>query len=100
MQKVKKMKKLYSIKIDKTGRYVKYCDEHWYETEGIAIPRYTKDQANSIARQMQKHYVYGVTISNGAETYQYTINGNSQEAVSPVKASAAAGGIKGLKLKL
>lgn len=63
----------YYIKIDRTGRYVARCDENWYETEPLPIPRYTKSQADDIVKQMRKHYVYDVTVSNGTETYRGTL---------------------------
>lgn len=61
------MDKLYSIKINKTGRYVKYCDEHWYETSSEELRLFTKDEAEKIREQMKNHYVYALTISDGTE---------------------------------
>lgn len=60
---------LYSVKVTATGRYIKHCDECWYETCGGELRLYTKEQAEAIAKQMRNHYVYKVTISNGEETY-------------------------------
>lgn len=60
--------KLYSIKINKTGRYVLYCDEHWYETSSEELRIYTKSECERIKEQMKSHYVYGLTISDGTET--------------------------------
>ena len=61
-------KNLYSIKIDKTGRYVKYCDDCWYETCEEEFRFFTKEEAEKIRKQMKNHYVYKVTISNGVDT--------------------------------
>lgn len=55
---------MYAIKINKTHRYISYCDECWYETSEVPIYVYTKDQALAIAEQMKNHYVYSVTISD------------------------------------
>ena len=63
------MAELYSIRINATGRYVKYCDEHWYETVGTPLSVFTKQQAQDVAKQMRSHYVYDVTISNGTESF-------------------------------
>ena len=60
-------KNLYSIKIDKSGRYIRHCDEHWYETCEFEFRFFTKEQALKIREQLRKHYVYSVTISNGKE---------------------------------
>ena len=60
--------KLYSIKIDKGGRYIRYCDDCWYETCESEFRFFTKEQALRIREQLRNHYVYSVTISNGEET--------------------------------
>lgn len=64
------MEELYSIKNKKTGRYIKYCDDNWYETSGIELRLFTKDEAEKIAKKLRHHYVYNTIISNGTETYE------------------------------
>ena len=59
--------KLYSIRIDKTGRYVTYCDKCWYETGEDELRIFTKEQCERIKAQMKNHYVYKLTISDGEE---------------------------------
>lgn len=78
---------MYSIQIKATGRYVKYCDDCWYETSKEPWSMYTKDEALSIAQKMRKHYVYSVIISDGEEdTFEY--NGpKKQEPVQVEKKS-------------
>lgn len=83
------MENLYSIKINKTGRYVKYCDDCWYETDSAELRLFTKAQAENIARQMRKHYVYSVTVSNGTDI----IDTGSQK-----KKEKATTGLKNFKL--
>ena len=61
---------MYSIQIKATGKYVKYCDNCWYETSIEPWPFYTKEQAEAVAKKMREHYVYDVIISNGTETYE------------------------------
>jgi hypothetical protein len=60
--------KLYSVKINNSGRYVRYCDDCWYETESVELRLFTKERAEQIRQQLRNHYVYSVTISNGDET--------------------------------
>ena len=60
--------KLYSIKIDKSGRYVRFCDDCWYETDETELRIFTREQCERIKAQMKNHYVYKVTISDGEET--------------------------------
>lgn len=59
--------KLYSIKVNGSGRYITYCDDCWYETSEAEFPYFTKEQAEKIRKQLKSHYVYNVTISNGDE---------------------------------
>lgn len=61
---------MYSVQIKATGKYVKYCDDCWYETSNEPWNMYSKEEAEKIAHQMKKHYVYEVVISDGdKETY-------------------------------
>lgn len=61
---------MYSVKIKATGRYVKWCDDCWYETTAAPLQIYTKEEAEKIARLMRKHYVYSVIISDGTTEYE------------------------------
>lgn len=65
---------MYSVQIKATGRYVKFCDDCWYETSKEPWRQYSKDEAENIAKQMRKHYVYSVIISDG-ENDTYEVNG-------------------------
>lgn len=66
-------KNLYSVRINKTGKYVKYCDDCWYEVIGEELRLFSKDRAQEIVKQMRKHYVYDVTISDGTDTVRYDL---------------------------
>ena len=66
-------KNLYSVRINKTGKYVKYCDDCWYEVIGEELRLFTKERAEEIVKQMRSHYVYDVTISNGTDTVRYDL---------------------------
>lgn len=91
------MSNLYSIKINKTGRYIQNCDSNWYETTGGPLYLWTKSEANEIAKQLRAHYVYDVTISNGTESYRHTLKGgNEQEIVVAAKPAVK----KNFKIKL
>ena len=65
--------KLYSVRINKTGKYVKYCDDCWYEVIGEEVRLFIKERAEEIVKQMRRHYVYDVTISNGTESTRYDL---------------------------
>ena len=59
---------MYSIKINKTGRYVTYCDESWYETTDVEVRLFEESDIERVKRQMRKHYVYDLTVyNNGVE---------------------------------
>lgn len=60
---------LYSIKIKSSGRYILWCDKCWYQTSGEECRLFSKEEAEKIAKLLESHYVYAVTISNGEETY-------------------------------
>ena len=66
-------KNLYSVRINRTGKYVKYCDDCWYETIDEELRVFSKDRAEQVAKQMRSHYVYDVTISNGTDTVRYDL---------------------------
>lgn len=80
---------LYSIKINKTGRYVSHCDDCWYETCDTGMGRYTKEQAAAIVKQMRRHYVYDMTVSNGTDTQTYGL-----KPQKPVEANVKPAGTK------
>lgn len=61
---------MYSVQIKATGKYVKYCDDCWYETSNEPWRMYSKEEAEKIAHQMKQHYVYEVIISDGQNTYE------------------------------
>ncbi len=52
------MEKMYSVKTARNGRYIVWCDEHWYETMPAPNPVYTKEEAEAIVKQLKNHYVY------------------------------------------
>lgn len=54
--------KLYPIKINKTGRYLTHCDEHWYETDSVPAMKFTEQECHALVKQLKNHYVYDVTI--------------------------------------
>lgn len=53
---------LYSVRIPSTGRCVKWCDSHWYETVPYDNPVFTKERAQEICSQMRSHYTYRMQI--------------------------------------
>ena len=54
------MGKLYSIQIAKSGRYIKRCDEHWYETSETPLYLFTQEEVRVVAKQLKNHYIYQV----------------------------------------
>ena len=53
---------MYAIRINKGGRFVTWCDEHWYEASNEPFYNFTHEEAVAIAKQMKSHYVYDVTL--------------------------------------
>lgn len=56
------MEQLYSVKKRKSGRYIVWCDECWYETTEQPYPHFTKKEAEAIVKQMKNHYCYDAVI--------------------------------------
>ena len=57
------MEQLYSVK-KKSGRYIVWCDEHWYETVEYPYPHFSKAEAEAIVKQMRNHYCYDAVIED------------------------------------
>ena len=89
------MENLYSIKITQSGRYIRNCDEHWYETSTEPVNKYTREAALATARQLRAHYIYDVVIDNGVDSIHCTLR--NKDGVEPVKKSS---GRKGGKASL
>jgi len=49
-----------------TKRYVKWCDEHWYETTKDKLQIFTRKEAMKIAEQLASHYIYNVILESDA----------------------------------
>lgn len=52
----------YSIKINKTSRYIDWVDDCWYETFHEPLYRFTREQCDDIFKLLNGHYVYEVTL--------------------------------------
>jgi len=48
---------MYTIKI-LTDRYIKWCDECWFETGKAPLYIFSYDEALTIVKQLKKHYIY------------------------------------------
>ena len=57
------MEQLYSVR-KKSGRYIVWCDDCWYETSDCPHPFFTKEQAEKIVKQMRNHYCYDAYIED------------------------------------
>lgn len=91
--------KLYSVKINASGRYVRHCDDCWYETENTELRLFTREQAERIRKQLRNHYVYSVTISNGDETItdECPIRKKATQVEAPVVCSEDSGWGEGIE---
>ena len=73
------MEKVYPIRINKTGRYLKYCDEHWYETDSEPTMKYTEAECNRLLKQLKNHYVYDATIEGLEPKVEVKVEAPAQE---------------------
>ena len=55
---------LYAVKIVKTGKYILWCDECWYETTTDSTPKYSYDRAREITEQMKDYNTTILQLTN------------------------------------
>lgn len=53
---------MYAIKLPNKNKYIKYCDDCWYETEPFPFFRFSYEKAKAIAQQLQTHYINSVEL--------------------------------------
>lgn len=54
---------MYGIKLQSCNRYIQWCDDKWYETvDGKCCLFETLEKAMAVIKQLEKHYVYHVTL--------------------------------------
>lgn len=75
---------LYCIKIVKSGRYITYCDDCWYEAAKEPIYIFTEEEAREIAKKMKNHYVYQVDII-GSDNSRIFLNEKKNPMVEETK---------------
>lgn len=73
------MEKLYTVKINSTGRFIAWCNECWYETSPEKIFNYTHEQAVSVANQMRNHYTYEVTLVGQDGSEEVLVKGKPRQ---------------------
>lgn len=73
------MNNTYSVKLPSSGRYILWCDEHWYETTPEPYPFFEKEQAETIVKQLRNHYTYNAVVVDAQG------NEINKPKVSPIK---------------
>lgn len=58
----KKPEKRYAVQIVKSGRFVEWCDEHWFGAVYYPLYKYALKEAVHICVLMQNHYTYQLNI--------------------------------------
>lgn len=53
---------MYAIKINKSGRYILWVNDCWYETRKEPSYLYTREECDKAFELLRKHYVYAITI--------------------------------------
>lgn len=73
----------YAIKIEKTNRYISYCDKCWYETSDTPLYLYDYEKAKEVTEQMRNHYQYKFAImgkDGSIEIINFLSKGNPMKA--------------------
>lgn len=52
----------YPVKLKKTGRYIKWCDESWYETSNEPWAKFPIEEAQKVVTRLRRHYVFDAFI--------------------------------------
>lgn len=74
---------MYGIKLP-VGRYIDWCDEHWYETVARKKLQYTLEQAMKVIQQMVNHFNYHVIlVSEDGDEVEYDF-GKKRVTPAPV----------------
>lgn len=54
---------MYAIRIDKTGRYIEWCNCHWYGTKKEPLYIFDRGECTVIAKYLKDYnYVYNITL--------------------------------------
>lgn len=54
---------MYAIRIDKTGRYIEWCNDHWYGTRKEPLYLFDREECTTIANYLKDYnYVYNITL--------------------------------------
>lgn len=80
----------YTVRINyKSGnhRFVKWCDEHWFESTHEPVYIFSEQQAEQICFLMGKHYIKDLTIlgTDGSEQAMGLANRKKNKQVSAPK---------------
>ena len=57
----------YPVRLKKTGRYIKWCDDSWYETSLTPWTTFSLEEAQKVVERLERHYVFDAYIE-GRET--------------------------------
>lgn len=85
-----------SIKINKSGRYISYCDDNWYETVPYPICRFSEYEALKVIEQMKRHYVYQLTVCDESGTAIINAGKDTEATVDNITATASNASFDGL----
>lgn len=53
---------MYAIKINRSGRFIQWVNDRWYETDKEPSYIFSREECDKLFAQLRKHYVYDITI--------------------------------------
>ena len=68
---------LYKVKVHE-GRFLKWCDDTWFETTDKEPQLYTLDEANKMVKLLRKHYIYNAKIVTSNDEEAQNIENNPE----------------------
>lgn len=52
----------YAVKVNGTGRFIKWCNKNWFETDETPMYIFSKKEAEDVINQLKKHYIFKASI--------------------------------------
>jgi DNA-directed RNA polymerase subunit H (RpoH/RPB5) len=78
----------YTVRTNRSGRYIQFCDDCWYDTTSFPLHKFTMEEAEKITEQMKHHYSYDLDIIDENDTVVKSVKWISGK-VTPIKFNKA-----------
>ena len=63
---------MYAIRIDKTGRYIEWCNDHWYGTRKEPLYLFDREECTTIANYLKNNPQHTLTTVREALNNEFS----------------------------